>query len=189
MASEWKFHHTPDDTIITQVVSGAHITSSGFANGRTIPVIFVESDSENKIKELIHIHKGIQNGNCNSQWGMPLKRDRPFLQLSFTSPQKLNLMIYFDVVKFGLLVDQILYSKCMYLAIGEPNCSLSENLDQEKILLEIPDTGFGSEWEVLYPKMFCKHMKKKYRTSKKDALSHFEKMRSQFEEVKKLRLN
>lgn len=189
MANEWKFQHAPDDTVITQVVSGAHVTSSGVANGRAIPVVFVESDSENKVNELIHIHKGIDNGNCSSQWGMTLKRDKPFLHLSFTLPQKLNLMIYFDVVKYGLLVDQILYSQCMYLAVGEPDCSLSENIDCEKILLELPETVFASEWEILYPKMFCKHLRKKYGTSKKDALAHLEKMRNQFEYVKKMRLN
>ena len=189
MAHEWKLGQLPDNVLLSQVVSGAHISSSGFANGRTIPVVFIEADSENRVKELIHIHKGIDNGNCNSQWSINVKRDRPFLHLSFTSPQQLNLVISFDVVKYGLLVDQILYSQCMYLAVGEPNCSLSENIDCEKILLEIPETGFASQWERLYPKMFCKHMKKKYGTTKKDALAHLEKMRSHFEYVKKMRMH
>lgn len=63
----WKLKSVKADDVIATVVNTAALSVAGVANGRTIPVIILQPDEENKIDAVINAHSGISEGNCVSQ--------------------------------------------------------------------------------------------------------------------------
>ena len=68
----WKPKSVKADDVIATVVNTAALSVAGVANGRTIPVIILQPDEENKIDAVINAHSGISGGNCkgvsNGNW-------------------------------------------------------------------------------------------------------------------------
>jgi len=60
----------------------------------------------------------------------------------FQRPSELIVVIDFDIVKQGILVDQILTSKGLYIQAGRDGDRFKTKPDAKKIIIEIPDTGF-----------------------------------------------
>lgn len=177
-----------DDEIITKVVSSATIASAGIANGRNIPVVIVESDNKNKINDLLKAHESVKNGNCASQFGFIEGYQYAMLILDFSLPIEITIVLLFDVIKQGITVDQILYSKCMYLMTGDEKTKFSLNMDKPRILLEITTEGFQPHWNKIYKKKYSKYLKKKYSVTKKDSEKLFDKIRKEHETLKKIRM-
>ena len=68
----WKPKSAKADDIIATVVNTAALSVVGVANGRTVPVVILQPDDENKIDAVITAHSGISEGNCESQWDAPM---------------------------------------------------------------------------------------------------------------------
>ena len=54
----WKPKSVKADDVIATVVNTAALSVAGVANGRTIPVIILQPDEENKIDAVINAHSG-----------------------------------------------------------------------------------------------------------------------------------
>lgn len=188
MKSKWKFRAAKEDDILTTVVNTGALSAYGVANGRTVPVVILQTDREKKIDAAINAHIGISNGNCDSQWGRTCDGNKILLRLEFTVPVAITLIIPFDIISNGATIDQIIHTQCLYLMTGDPGMKLSQNLHKERILLEIPSREFVDEWRRLYKKKYCKHLKKTYHISSSAAEEVFEKIQSEFSCVKKLRM-
>jgi hypothetical protein len=176
------------DDIRTEVVASAAIANVGVANGRNIPVVIVEDDLDGKISNLITTHEAVANGSCSSQWGMTEGNEYAILVLSFITPVEQKLILFFDVIKYGIIVNQILYSKCMYLMTGDRETKFSQHLSSPRILLEVPCDDFEKEWKKIYKKEYVKYLQKEYKLSKKVAEKVFDEMHDQMDTVKKLRM-
>lgn len=176
------------EDIRTEVVASAAIANVGVANGRNIPVVIVEDDVDAKISNLIATHEAVVNGSCSSQWGMTEGNEYAILILSFSTPVEEKVILFFDVIKYGILVNQILYSKCMYLMTGDKETKFSQNLTSPRILLEVPCDDFEKEWKKIYKKEYVKHLKKEYKLPKKVAEEVFDEIHDQMDIIKKLRM-
>lgn len=176
------------DDISTEVVASAAIANVGVANGRNIPVVIVESDSDKKIEKLITTHQAVSNGSCTSQWGITVGNEYVILVLTFSTPVEQKLFLFFDVIKYGIIVNQILYSKCMYLMTGNKDTKFSEHLNEPRILLEIPCDDFEGEWKKIYKKEFSKFLQKKHKLAKREADEIFDKIHDKMDTIKTLRM-
>lgn len=96
----WKPKSAKADDIIATVVNTAALSVVGVANGRTVPVVILQPDEENKIDAVITAHSGISEGNCESQWGCTYDRNTILLHLEFTEPVAVKIMVL--VKKHGL---------------------------------------------------------------------------------------
>lgn len=188
MKNKWRLKTTETEAIIAQVVNTAALSSRGVANGRNVPVVILHPDEESKIDSLISVHSGIPNGNCKSQWGCTFNRNTIFLHLEFTNPIAAKIIIPFDTIKNGLTIDQIIYAQCLYLMTGESGTSFSQNLNKERILLEVPSREFANEWKRIFKKKYCSHLKKTLHISRKTAECVFDKMQFELNYVTKLRV-
>ena len=189
MKNKWKIHRSPTTAITATVVETASLSSAGVANGRNIPVVILQSDSNQLIDKIIAAHSGIPNGICESQWGATLDKNKILLDLEFTTPQKIRIIIPFDVINHGLTINQIVYTQCMYLMTGTTRSKLSENLDKEKVLMEIPSKEFMRAWQYLYKKKYCKYLQKKHNISHKVAVEIFDKMQEELCIFQKMRMH
>ncbi len=174
--------------LILPVVASSMVASRGIVNGRNIPVIFVESDKEKKIDEIISIHQTMHSGNIQFNWGATPDNKFVVLIVNFESPIIQKLVILFDIIKFGIVVEQILYSQCVWLMIGDENSKLSSCINYNRILLEVPSDEFKEIWKPMFRNVYSKHLKKEYGFSDKDAYNCFDKMLEELSILKQLRM-
>lgn len=124
MKNKWSKLEKITDNIYSEVKACSVLTVQGVANGRTIPVIFTENDDKNKIGTTIEFHRSVKQGVCSTQWGITEDNKYALLFLTFSVPTETQILLFFDVLKFGHVVTHIIRMQCLYLAIGDKtqNC-------------------------------------------------------------------
>lgn len=114
------------------------------------------------MEEFIRIQEHLPPGDVDIQWGvLPGSKDCVALVLSFKNPIKTVAILEFDIVSQGILVDQILTAKVLYLQPGRPGDRFKTTLDATRIFVEVPDTGFSNQWERLFHTRLARNMKAK----------------------------
>ncbi|HET6892092.1 MAG TPA: hypothetical protein VFH31_13395 [Pyrinomonadaceae bacterium] len=63
------------------------------------------------------------------------------------------------IVKQGILVDQLLATKGLYIQAARDGDRFVKNPDAPKVLVEIPDTGFRKVWDHIFHQHIVDHMK------------------------------
>ena len=149
MKNNWSKSEKITDNIYSVVKACSALTIQGIANGRTIPVLYIENDEENKIANTIEFHKTAKQGACSTQWGITDDYKYALLFLKFSLPTEVPIVLFFDILKFGHVVTHIIRMQCLYLAIGDENSKLSENMDSHKILIEVKNNDITSMIDLL----------------------------------------
>ena len=122
-------------------------------------------------------------------WGITDDGKNAILILDFKNPIEQKVILLFDIIKFGILVNQILYAQCLWLMVGTENSKLSLCFDDKRIFIEVPIDAFETDWNEIFRKTYAKHLKKKHNLSMKAALEVFDKMIEEFEIIKTIRCN
>ena len=183
-----KKYKAESDEIRLLVAASSTISTVGVANGRNIPVIFVPSDENKKIDSIISFHKNISEGNCISNWGLTSNNQFVILCLDFQDPIKQKVILFFDIIKFGIVVEQVMHSQCLFLTIGDETSRLSLCMEQERLLVDVYCDDFKPIWNETFKKKYSQHLRKKYNVSKKQSIEMFEKILSEWDIIKKLRI-
>ena len=183
-----KYISDPNEIRLLVAASSA-ITSIGVANGRNIPVVFVPSDANKKIDDIISFHENVKDGNCITTWGLTTNKEYAVLYLDFQDPIKQRVILFFDIIKFGIVVEQIMHSQCMFLTIGDENSKLSLCMNQKKLLVDVFCDDFKDVWSIVFKDKYAKYLRKKYKLSKKQSLEYFDKILEEWDILKKFRLN
>lgn len=187
MKKKWKKIRTGYD-VMAPVVGSGSIASYDVANGRNIPVVIVEPDSKKIIDSIISVHRNISYGHCDSKWGLTDDHKNILLVLEFKDPISSKILISFDFIKYGMVVDQIIYAQCTYLMTGEAGTKLSDNLGRPMVLLEIPVEEFAEEWNRIYRKAIVNYIHKKYKSSWAEANEIFNKIQQTLKPIRTLRI-
>ncbi len=113
--------------------------------GRWIPVLILDTSSRPDIETLVRAHGELGSGDAISGWSFKTRLgiglSAPMLVLRFMKPSKCLVMIEFDLEEQGILVDQILWAKGVYLQSGRPGDRLASTHDNPRILVEVPANG------------------------------------------------
>jgi hypothetical protein len=138
------------DVRVASIVGDAGIADGHVAEGRLIPLVILDAEERPDLKELVRAHAGSRAGDVDCQWGQINQRsDRVALMLHFMKPVEVSAALEFEIVRQGILVEQILVAKCLYLQPGKVGDRLSNTFNEQRILVEVPDTGFRPTWDVL----------------------------------------
>jgi hypothetical protein len=159
---KWQRLHPGAEGQLLKIVSDAAIASRRIGDGRLIPLVILDTTNRRDMDEYIRVHQHLPPGDVESQWGkIQDSTGRVILFVSFKRPAELLANIEFNIVKQGTLVDQILLANCLYIQSSLAGDRFSKNPSAPKVLLEIPDTGFGKPWD----KIFYEHIVKDMRNS------------------------
>lgn len=140
---------------------GANATNA-IGEGRMVPVLIVDCSEKIELRDLIYAHEDTAPGDVKITWATERwKKDKVLLLLEFSSPSVLEVMLQFDVKKYGGVIDGILHANALYLQPTESGKKVSEGMDNGKILVEVPDTGFMPAWEKIYTGCLQKVFKKR----------------------------
>jgi hypothetical protein len=143
------------------VVGDAAIASTGIGHGRLIPIIIIDSTRRPDLLEVIAAQEHLPPGDVVVQWGSLAKRHNHIaLIFRFQRPTERTAVVEFDIVKQGILVEQILQSNALYIQAGKVGDRVINDLNQPKMLIEVPDTGFRGHWDRLYFDAIFQHARR-----------------------------
>ena len=145
-----------------KIVSDAAISTRGTVEGKLIPLVIIDTSDRPDIEELVRVHEKQPIGDVGCQWGqLEGEKGKIALYLYFKRPTELVMILQFDIVRQGILVDQAINSKAIYIQPGRDGDRFATTIDSDRIVIEIPDTGFKHEWERLFLKHIALDMRKK----------------------------
>jgi hypothetical protein len=143
------------------IVADGAIATKVLGEGRLIPLLILDTSKRPDIEDMIKVHKILPPGDVKIQWGRIRKLENTVsLFLQFQRPSEVLIILDFNVTKQGILVEQILKAKSLYLQPGRTGDRLSTTMDNPKIIVEVPDLGFQKEWK----KIWLKELTKIFRT-------------------------
>lgn len=144
-----------------KIIADAVIAIRGLGGGRLIPLVILDTSDRPDVEEFIRVHQtATKPGDVKVQWGQIEGHDSTVgLFLTFIRPSEVFMVLEFDIVKQGILVDQVLVGKGLYIQAGRAGDRFAKDPNRPKVLLEVGDLGF----EKLWGKMFYKHVEKHFR--------------------------
>jgi hypothetical protein len=118
------------------------------ADGRLLPVLFIDTTERPDVRELFRVHQHLGSGDVEFDWGLSLEsKDETILYLRFLRPVEVKVILLFDVRRQAILVEGILSGGGVYLQDARHGDRLSTTLDEYRILIELPDSGFRPLWD------------------------------------------
>lgn len=164
-----------------KVVSDAVVASKQIGDGRLCPLLVLDTTDRPDIEELIEAHDDFTAGDVKTQWVIANRFDREIsLYLSFERPMQVVVIIRFDIVTKGILVDQILNTQLLFLQAGREGDRLISSPNAKKIYVEVPESGFREVWDGIYQKQVATYMRDrgfKRAESKRAAAQHIDQLR------------
>lgn len=157
----------PEELIPVPIVADAAVATVQVKGGILIPVLLIDTSSRPDIEKLVRLHTlHHHTGECKSGWGYPdatknvdLKKINLILQ--FLNPSKCTVILEFDILKQGGVVDQIVQAEALYLQPARPGERFGNNINREKILVEVPSKNFAGEWNVMFDSVLKEDIRKK----------------------------
>jgi len=122
-----------------------------------MPVVMVDTSDRPDIDELIRVHRFTPPGDCSSRWATALDGgESVFLILKFARPLEADLTIEFNLERHSGLVDNILRARGLYLLHGLDDDTFTTTTENQRILVELPPTGFERTWEGVFRRHVAK---------------------------------
>ncbi|MCC5577247.1 hypothetical protein IMZ11_16600 [Microtetraspora sp. AC03309] len=156
------------------VVWDAAISHQEVGHGRLIPLVIVDTRTRPDIEEMMRASRYLAEGEVLVNWAR-LPHDHVGLVLKHIRPVESTMVIRFNIERRGALIDQILRMQSLYMQTGVPGDRLIEKMDDTRILIEIPDTGFREVWDKLFKKVTIKALMARG-LSRREAYSAFGEM-------------
>ena len=120
-------------------------------DGKLIPLVVVDTNERPDIDSLFASYTPETVGDVAIQWG---RRDGApkgtvTLNIQFIAPVKQFLMLDFEIVRQGLVVDGILRTRELYLQGIRSGGEADTQAPSPKVRVVVPDTKFDGIWEEL----------------------------------------
>lgn len=152
----------PWETRPAMIISDAAIATVNVGEGRFIPLVIVDTSERPEIEELVRVHAYLPPGDVIVQWGaLENSHECTALFLRFVRPVEAFLVLNFNIVKQGVIVDQILSARALYLQAGREGNCIGNTIDAKRILIDVPDIGFSKIWDEMLFKHLVTHFRQK----------------------------
>jgi hypothetical protein len=142
-----------------RIVADSAISGRGVMGGRLIPHVIIDTSNRPDIEEFILMHQKSTNfGDVKPQWGQ-IRRSKKtvVLLLKWERSSEITILIEFDIVTQGIIVDQALNGQGLYIQAGREGDRLIKNPACPKVLIPIDGSGFDEAWNVMWHKHFEKY--------------------------------
>jgi hypothetical protein len=159
------------------IISDAAMMTRGIADGRLLPLIILDTSGRPDIEDMIRAHEHFGPGDVHTYWVAPSRfdRSRVRLVLKVTKPSQCVVVLEFEIVRQGVIVEQIIQSQGLYIQDGRPGDRLRTTFDHQRILAEVPSREFRPEWDRMLRKALVKDGRRRglSRGDAKDATDRF----------------
>lgn len=146
---------------VVPIVRDGAIATHEIGEGRMVPVLIVDCSDKVELLDLIYAHQETPPGDVTVTWCIPKDdKNNVSLLLEFLKPSVLEVLLHFDIESRGGVVDSILHANALYLQPIESGERVIDGLENAKILVEVPDTGFFETWDELYTEKLIRVFKR-----------------------------
>lgn len=150
-----------DPADIVPVVADGSIAGPA-ADGRMVPLVIIDTTSRPDLDELVRLHSHLSPGDVTYRWGQAERnKDLVSLSLWFVRPIEARAVLMFSIEGEGIIVDNALNSRAIYLQPGRPGDRLKHDPHRPKILIEIPDDDFREQWEDVAVRRLAKVIRRR----------------------------
>ena len=143
------------------IISDPAMATRGVGDGRTIPVLIIDTSQRPDLEDMVNAHKHLGAGDVQSGWFLPSRfsTKKLGLILNFTKPSQCLCVLEFDVMTHKAVIDLIIQAEGLYLQPGKIGDRLSSTMDKPRILCEVPSKSFRKEWDKIHRKVIFKMFK------------------------------
>jgi hypothetical protein len=144
------------------IVGNGAILHDEIGEGRFIPVLIIDFGGFSDASDLFIVHRSTVAGDVKTTWSKDFtlfKSKYIFLQIEFLRPMEISFGIRFDLSNQFPLVDSVINANCFYLCSGKLGDQVSEQ-KSDRILIEVPETGFKSLWQTILTDTLTSQYKK-----------------------------
>jgi hypothetical protein len=158
-----EFNLRGPEAVPVKIVADAAISSVGVHGGRLIPLLLLDTSTRPDVSEYLRVHEAFGSGDVTAQWcQLEGHEGTVSLFLRFIRPMELAMILEFNIVRQGILVEQALIGQGLYLASATgPEDRLMNNLDRPKVIVEIGSPGFRDAWDQIFYKEVVRDFRKK----------------------------
>jgi hypothetical protein len=179
----------PPEMVVPIVADGA-IAGHGFADGRLLPLLILDTSTRRDVAELLRVHEFLPVGDQRFQWARSRDTDDDVaLYLRFIQPMDVELLLRFSVERQAILVEGILSGGGVWLQAGKPGDRLATTMDANRVAIELPDTGFRPEWERFLLKRMTRVMSRRLGVSHRSARPAARKVITDMQAVARFRMS
>lgn len=152
------------------IVADAGVATVEVADGKLLPLLIIDTSLRPDIEDMIKIHKHVGPGDVESGWAR-FSRDENFINLvlKFKKPVRCTVVLEFDIVKQGVLVEQIVNAHGLYLQHGRKGDRYITTIEHERIIVEVSSKEFAQVWDEMFHKALEKAGKKKEHLNRHEA--------------------
>jgi hypothetical protein len=144
------------------IVWDAAIATRGLGEGKLIPLVIVDTTERPDFEELVRAHTYLSPGDATLSWAqLDAYKGDVALIIDFMRPAELTVIINFNVARQGVLIDQILRGRGLYIQPGRLGDRLLTTMDSPRILVEVGNLGFEAEWANIFLKAIVTHFRTK----------------------------
>ena len=126
---------------------------------KLVPLVAIDTMERSDIDALFSAYTPETVGDVAIQWGR--RDDAPkgtvTLFLQFSKPVQLFLILDFEIVRQGILVDQILRTGEVYLQAMRQDEDAGPPRPSSRVRVVVPNTNFGPVWEELLVQELSAH--------------------------------
>lgn len=159
-------------SIPVPIVADGAIATVALGEGRLIPLLILNTSNRQDIENMISAQVQLPPGNVKSYWARPYELDDTIsLILEFSKPSEVFIILYFKIESQGILIEQTLQAKALYLQAGRLGDRASATIDKPRMLVEIQQQGFEKEWIKIWPKEIAKMLRKRGLTKKQSKVA------------------
>jgi hypothetical protein len=162
------------------------VSNRDTANGKFIPVVIVDTENNDEIRESILLQGSVENGKVITSWGRNKDESIIYLIISFQKPVEKEFVIAFDIDKYVGTIDFIVKTRLLYLQPGKNGEKMSTTIEKPKILMEVPSDDFENEWKNIFRKCFERKLLKS-NLNKKQRLNYFNEFYSEWKKLSETR--
>lgn len=140
----------PSQNVLPVIEVGLQ-AGAGVREGGWVPVVLVDASRSPDLSELIRIHEHFDEGDVSVAWARPAGASKSaiLLRLRCERPLEANFVLVFAMPEQAGAVQSIVQARSLYLQHG-PSGHLSAHLDEPRLLIEVPETGFIEYWEKIF---------------------------------------
>lgn len=144
------------------IVSDALIATTGIADGRLLPLVIIDASSRPDIEDWIKANKYLGPGDAETFWGKLSEKDEGKIDLILviTKPSRCVVLLEFDIVSQGILVDLIVRNRGLILQCGREGDRLISTTEKDRILVEVPSKDVQEEWNTIFHSVLEKNFRK-----------------------------
>jgi hypothetical protein len=74
------------------------------------------------------------------------------MYIAFHRPVTLTMILEFRLDKWSLLIDHILSVSAFYIQCGDDTTKISDNMNANRVIVEVPELGFKPHWDRIFRK-------------------------------------